>query len=136
MIHQHPMIVASRFKADPDGQAVFSQDRDEPHKIVGAVGDRQAPSPRLAGDGNQHLVPVFGNVDAYQNTGIRSMLNLGHGRSPLWCGSQNHHRDPRPGYGRLLRNFGGCAGGHNLQQRAIHNMLRPGIQQWQAADMG
>ena len=22
------------------------------------------------------------------------MLNLGHGRSPLWCGSQNHHRDP------------------------------------------
>jgi putative transposase len=33
------------------------------------------------------------------------MLNLGHGRSPLWCGSQNHHRDPRPGYGRLLRNL-------------------------------
>ncbi|MBZ4691108.1 MAG: hypothetical protein JG765_2359 [Cereibacter sp.] len=52
------------------------------------------------------LVPVFGNVDAYQNTGIRSMLNLGHGRSPLWCGSQNHHRDPRPGYGRQLR----CSG--------------------------
>jgi len=36
-------------------------------------------------------------------------------RSPLWCGSQNHHRDLRPGYGHLLRNFGGCAGGHNLQ---------------------
>ena len=34
------------------------------------------------------------------------MLNLGHGRSPLWCGSQNHHRDPRPGYGRLLRYLG------------------------------
>jgi len=33
------------------------------------------------------------------------MLNLGHGRSPLWCGSQNHHRDLRPGYGRLLRNL-------------------------------
>jgi len=33
------------------------------------------------------------------------MLNFGHSRSPLWCGSQNHHRDPRPGYGRLLRNF-------------------------------
>jgi hypothetical protein len=41
--NQHPMIVASRFKADPDGQAVLSQDRDEPHEIVGAVGDRQAP---------------------------------------------------------------------------------------------
>ena len=34
------------------------------------------------------------------------MLNLGHGRSPLWCGSQNHHRDPKPGYGHLLRNLG------------------------------
>jgi transposase len=34
------------------------------------------------------------------------MLNLGHGRSPLWCGSQNHHRDLRPGYGRLLRYLG------------------------------
>jgi hypothetical protein len=33
------------------------------------------------------------------------MLNLGHSRSPLWCGSQNHHRDPRPGYGHLLRNL-------------------------------
>jgi transposase InsO family protein len=33
------------------------------------------------------------------------MLNLGHGRSPLWCGSQNHHRDLRPSYGRLLRNL-------------------------------
>ncbi|MFN0114529.1 MAG: hypothetical protein ACKVPY_07635 [Paracoccaceae bacterium] len=34
------------------------------------------------------------------------MLNLGHSRSPLWCGSQSHHRDPRPGYGRLLRDLG------------------------------
>jgi putative transposase len=49
---------------------------------------------------------MFGNVDAYQNTGIRSMLTLGHGRSPLWCGSQNHHRDPRPGHGRMLRYLG------------------------------
>jgi putative transposase len=45
---------------------------------------------------------MFGNVDAYQIRGIRSTLKLGHGRSPLWCGSQNHHRDPKPGYGRLL----------------------------------
>jgi hypothetical protein len=28
-------------------------------------------------------MPVFGNVDAYQNRGIRSMLNFGHGQSPL-----------------------------------------------------
>jgi hypothetical protein len=41
----------------------------------------------------------------YLNTGICRMLNLGQGRSPLWCGSQNHHRDPRPGYGHLLRNL-------------------------------
>ncbi len=64
-------------------------------------------------------------ADVYQNTGIRSMLNLGHGRSPLWCDSQNHHRDPRPGYGRLLRNFGGCAGGHNLQQRSFPTCYGP-----------
>jgi len=29
----------------------------------------------------------------------------GHSRSTLWCGSQNHHSDLSPGYGRLLRNF-------------------------------
>ena len=34
------------------------------------------------------------------------MLNLSHGQSPLWCGSQNHHRDPSPGYGPLLRHLG------------------------------
>jgi transposase InsO family protein len=33
------------------------------------------------------------------------MLSLGHSRSPLWCGSQNHHRDPSPGYGRPRRDF-------------------------------
>jgi putative transposase len=33
------------------------------------------------------------------------MLSLGHSRSPLWCGSQNHHRDPSPGYGRPLRDL-------------------------------
>lgn len=70
MIHQRPMIVASRFKADPDGQAVFSQDRDELPEIVCAVGDRQAPATRFALDGNQHLVQVFRDVDAYQNTGV------------------------------------------------------------------
>ncbi|MFD1807981.1 integrase core domain-containing protein [Gemmobacter lanyuensis] len=57
------------------------------------------------------------------------MLNLGHGQSPLWCGSQNHHRDLSPGYGRLLHNFGSCAGGHNAQRRAIPNMLRLGLYQ-------
>ncbi len=50
-------------------------------------------------------MPVLGNVDAYQNTGIRSKLYLGHSRSPLWCGSQNHHRDLSPDYGRLLRDL-------------------------------
>ena len=62
MIHQHPMIIASCLKTDPDRQAVFTQDRDEPHEVIRAVGDRQAPATRLARDGNQHLAPVFGNV--------------------------------------------------------------------------
>ncbi len=103
MIHQHAMIVACGFKTDTHWQAVFSQDRDQPHEVISAVGYGEPPSARFARDSDQHLVPMFGNVDAYQNTGIRSMLNLGHGRSPLWCGSQNHHRDLRPGCGRLLR---------------------------------
>lgn len=35
-----------------------------------------------------------------------------------------HHRDPRPGYGRLWRNSGGRAGGQNLQPRVTPNILR------------
>src|SRR5690606_19936376 len=69
------------------------------------VQHRHPAAAGLARDSDQHLVPVLGNVDAYQNTGIRSMLNLGHRRSPLWCGSQNHHRDPSSGYGRPLRDL-------------------------------
>lgn len=38
----------TRWLRDPDGQAVFSQDRDEPHEIVGGIGDRHAPPARLA----------------------------------------------------------------------------------------
>ncbi|MCB1406811.1 MAG: hypothetical protein KDK01_11285 [Rhodobacteraceae bacterium] len=61
---------------------------DQPPEVIGAVSDRQAPKACLARDVNQHLMPVSGNVDADQNTSIRSMFNLGHSRSPLWCGSQ------------------------------------------------
>jgi len=39
---------------------------------------------RVLPGGDQHLVTVLGIVDAYQNTGIRVMLELGHSRSPLW----------------------------------------------------
>jgi putative transposase len=46
---------------------------------------------------------VLGNVDAYKNAGIRGMLGFGHSRVSSVCGSQNHHRDLSPGYGRLLR---------------------------------
>jgi len=64
------MIVARGLKTDPDRQAILPQDRDQPHEVVGAVGDRQAPPACLAGNGYQHFMPVFGNVDAYQNAGI------------------------------------------------------------------
>ena len=55
-----------------------------------------APTACLTGGGNQHLMAVLGNIDAYQNASIRSIINLGHSQSPLWCGSQNHHRDLNP----------------------------------------
>lgn len=47
-----------------DRQAILPQDRDQPHEVVGAVGDGQMLPPALARDSNQHLMSVFGNVDA------------------------------------------------------------------------
>ena len=106
VIHQGAMVVAGRLEPDPDRQAESLQRIAIRRSIVVArVRHRHPAAALLAGDGDQHLVTVLGNVDAYQNTGIRSMLSLGHSRSPLWCGSQNHHRDLRPGYGRLLRDL-------------------------------
>ena len=61
-VHQHTVIVAGGLKADPNRQSVLAQDRSQAHKVIGAVGDCQAPKARLARGGNQHLVPVFRNV--------------------------------------------------------------------------
>ena len=55
-------------------------------EVFKSVGDRQAAPARLAGNGNQHLMAVLGNVDAYQNRGIRSILNLGHSVLRTLCG--------------------------------------------------
>lgn len=66
---------------------------------------RHRPPARLAGNGDQNFVAMLGNVDAYQNTGIRSMLNLGHSRTPQWCSPQDHHKDPSPGYDRCQRDL-------------------------------
>jgi hypothetical protein len=41
-------------------------------------------------------------ANAYPNAGFSSMLNFGHGRSPLWRGSQKYYRDLSPDYGRSL----------------------------------
>ncbi len=90
----------------------------------------------FAGCRNQHLMPVLGNVDASQNTGICSMLNLGHSWSPLWCASQNHHRDLRPGHGRPLRNFEAAQAAMTFIKRVVPNMLWPRIHQWLAVGMG
>jgi len=43
MIHQHAMIVAGGFKTDPVRHVIFPQDRDQPHEVIGAVGNRPAP---------------------------------------------------------------------------------------------
>jgi hypothetical protein len=67
-------------------QMVITQQGDEALEVLERIGDRQLPPARLAGNGDQHLMAVLGNVDAYQNTGIRSMLNLGHGVLRTLCG--------------------------------------------------
>lgn len=80
-------------------------------------------------------MPVLGNVDAHHNAGIRSMLYLGHSRSTLWYGSQNHHRDVSLSYSRL-RIFQNCAGGHNLQRRFFPEMLRHRVHRQGHPEMG
>jgi hypothetical protein len=104
--HQGPVIVARRLEPDRDGQSEAPQDLDKALVIVGGVQHRHPPPTRLGRDSDQHLMTVLRNVDAYQNAGIRRSIGLGHGRVSLWCGSQNHHRDLSPGYGRPLRNLG------------------------------
>jgi hypothetical protein len=57
----------------------------------------------------------------------------------LRCGSlHNHCRDLRPGYDHLLRNLGGCAGGHSLLISAIPKVLRRRIycQEGKGVDRG
>jgi hypothetical protein len=50
---------------DPVGHSVFPQLPNQAHKIVGAAGDRDAPTALLAGCCNKYLVTMLGNVDAY-----------------------------------------------------------------------
>ena len=125
--HQGPVVVPCRLEPDRDRQIESPQDIDQASIIVARVQHGHPAAACLAGDCDQHLVAVLGNVDAYQNTGIRSMLSLGHSRSPLWCGSQNHHRDPRPGYGRPLRDLRAAQAAITSQRRILPNMLRPGV---------
>ncbi len=56
-IHQHTVIVANGLKADPDRQAIVPQDHNQAHEVFGRVGKGYVPTARLAGGGNQHLVP-------------------------------------------------------------------------------
>jgi len=77
------MRIAGRLEPDLHGPRVVPQDGNQPLEIFERVCDRQSPPPGLAGGRDQHFMTVLGNVDAYQNTGIGSMLELGHSRSPL-----------------------------------------------------
>lgn len=79
----------------------------------------------LARNCDQDLMPGLGNINRNQDR--RGLCNngIGHSRSPLRCGLlQNHCRDLRPGYDHLLRNLGGCAGGHSLLISVIPKVLR------------
>jgi len=78
---------------------MLAKNRDQPLEILKAVPDRQSPAASFAGNPDQHLMPVLGDVDGYENGRSRYSLGNGHGRSPLRCGSQNHCRDLKPGYG-------------------------------------
>jgi hypothetical protein len=110
-MRQGAMIAACRLEADPDRQAVAG---DNSHQALEVRLRVSQPPSLLARNGDQWLVPVLGDVDGYENARIGSSLNPGHSRSPLWCGSQNHHGDLRPGYGHLLRDLRRSAASHNM----------------------
>lgn len=117
MVHQGPVIIAGCLKSGPDRQAKLRQNARQTPKILNRVCDGQLRRRCLPGAAIHtswrclemsrlaHAGIRCRAADAYQNTSVRSQLNLGPARSPLWCGSQNNYRDPRPGYDRPLRNF-------------------------------
>lgn len=67
-------------------------------EVVKRVQDRHAASALLARDANQHLVPMFGNVDGDEQ-GRRNRMIVGHNRSPWQCGSAKPLLRPETGYG-------------------------------------
>jgi hypothetical protein len=85
LLRGYPQGANSRLGADY-GQAIFSSRKafaDVCLQVCAGVQHGHTATPRLPKDSDQHLVAVLGNVDAFQNTGIRSMLSLGQNLSPL-----------------------------------------------------
>lgn len=63
MMRQRPVIVAGRLEPDPNRHVVTDQRRGQAMEVFQRVHDRHAPTTLLAGDSDQDLVAVLGNVD-------------------------------------------------------------------------
>lgn len=125
---ERPIIIAGRLEPDPNRQAILANNRYQSLEILEAIADCQSTAAWFARNPNQHLMPMLGNIDGYNKGRNGDSVDKGHGRSPLQCGSQNHSRDLKPGFGCLLRNIEGCAGGLTFRNSLLPTVL------WHQAD--
>jgi hypothetical protein len=74
------MIVAGCFETDQHWRIEPAQVFDQPLVLLQRVGHAKAASMiATLAQLNQHLVVVFGDVDRYQNRGLRRSVAVGHG---------------------------------------------------------
>jgi hypothetical protein len=79
-IRQRTMIIAGRFETDQRWRTELAQVADQPLVLLQRVGHaKTAPLATTLAQLNQHLVVVLGDVDRYQNRGLRPSVTVGHG---------------------------------------------------------
>lgn len=102
MTSQNAVVIASRLKPDPYRKFVAGRRGDETLEVIKRVQDRHAASALLARDANQHLAPMFGDIDGDEQGG-RGRIIAGYSRPPQQCGFAKPLLRPETGYGHALR---------------------------------
>lgn len=97
-------------------------------------GSVEAAVALFAVDANQHLVPMFGNVDSDQ-LGRKGRLSSSHSRSPQQCLCAKPMLGPEARLWPPATQFKGCAGGHNLPSALLPDALRDRVYRQKAAGM-
>jgi hypothetical protein len=124
MMRQGPVIVAGRLEPDPHRQIVAGQRRGQALEVFQRVHDRHATAALLAGNADQHLMAMLGNVDGDQQ-GRSGSIGGGHSRSPQRCGCAKPLLRPETRLWPPAALSEGCARGHNPQQRFFPTCYGP-----------